>query len=91
MSQGWSLTQIWLLVVPNVTAAAQPTPPPPPVCSRSQLQGQMSSLEAQLSQSQGTAVDLQLQVASLEAERQQLEQALQGAHAEIQILRSSGG
>ena len=47
----------------------------------------MASLEAQLSQSQQTVADLQLQVSSLEGERQQLEQALQGAHAEMQTLR----
>lgn len=49
------------------------------------------ALEAQLSQSQQTASELQLQVASLQGERQQLEQALQGAHAEIQTLRGTAG
>ncbi|DBA89546.1 hypothetical protein WJX79_004564 [Trebouxia sp. C0005] len=58
---------------------------------RLHLQGQRASLESQLSQSQRTATDLQLQVSSLETERQQLEQALQGAHAEIQTLRGSAG
>ena len=53
------------------------------VYCRTHLQGERALLEAQLSQSQSTAADLQLQVASLEAERKQLEQALQGAHAEI--------
>ena len=58
---------------------------------RLHLQGQTASLESQLSQSQRAAADLQLQVSSLETERQQLEQALQGAHAEIQTLRGSAG
>ena len=61
------------------------------ICCRSQLQGQMASLQSQLSQSQQTVSELQLQVAGLEAERQQLEQALQGAHAEIKTLQGSPG
>lgn len=51
----------------------------------------MSSLESQLAQSQQIVAELQLQVANLEGERQRMEQALQGAHAEIQTLRGSAG
>lgn len=58
---------------------------------RSQLQGQMQSLESQLEQSQQRVSELQLQVASLQSERQLLEQALQGAHGEIQTLRGVAG
>jgi len=68
-----------------------PAPQDPCSFCRVHLQGQMASLESQLSQSQRTAADLQLQVSSLETERQQLEQALQGAHAEIQTLRGTAG
>ena len=51
----------------------------------------MQSLESQLDQSQQRVLELQRQVASLQGERQQLEQALQGAHAEIQTLRGVAG
>ena len=51
----------------------------------------MQSLESQLDQSQQRVSELQLQAASLQSEKQQLEQALQGAHAEIQTLRGVAG
>ena len=51
----------------------------------------MKALESQLDQSQQKVSELQLQVAGLQSERQQLEQALQGAHAEIQTLRGGAG
>ena len=51
----------------------------------------MKTLESQLDQSQQKVLELQLQVAGLQSERQQLEKALQGAHAEIQTLRGVAG
>lgn len=51
----------------------------------------MQSIDSQLDESQQRVSELQLQVASLQGERQQLEQALQGAHAEIQTLRGAPG
>ena len=60
-------------------------------CCRSQLQGQIAILESPLNQSQQMVSELQLQVASLQGEKQQLEQALQGAHAEIQTLHGVAG